>query len=122
MCYSLRFLGFLLLSQILTPHAPPTALDTDHYVDNHSYRYPHQEFYMKTVQMTLDEELVRSVDRTVKKLRTTRSEFTRMALREAIAQYEVRQLEIKHREGYAKHPVSPDEFSLWEDEQEWGTE
>ena len=34
---------------------------------------------MKTVQMTLDEDLVKSVDKLVKELDTTRSEFTRTA-------------------------------------------
>jgi len=35
---------------------------------------------MKTVQMTLDDELVEAVDALVKKLHTTRSAFTRKAL------------------------------------------
>ena len=29
-------------------------------------------------------------------------------------------LERKHRHGYAKHPLIPDEFSVWEKEQRWG--
>ena len=37
---------------------------------------------MRTVQMTLDEELLASVDKAAKKLKTTRSAFTRKALRE----------------------------------------
>lgn len=36
---------------------------------------------MRTIQMTLDDELVEAVDQVVKKLKTTRSAFTRMALR-----------------------------------------
>ena len=36
---------------------------------------------MKTVQMTLDEDLLKSVDQAVKKLQTSRSAFTRDALR-----------------------------------------
>ena len=38
---------------------------------------------MKTVQMTLDENLVKAVDSAAKKLGTTRSAFTRQALRSA---------------------------------------
>jgi len=29
-------------------------------------------------------------------------------------------LEKKHKDGYLKLPVEPGEFSIWEDEQEWG--
>ena len=39
---------------------------------------------MRTVQMTLDDELVDEVDKVVKKLKTTRSAFARQALRAAI--------------------------------------
>ncbi len=77
---------------------------------------------MKTVQMTLDEDLVRSVDRVVKKMHTTRSAFTRDALRDALARLNVVRLEQQHRKGYEIHPVNKAEFSVWEDEQEWGDE
>ena len=77
---------------------------------------------MKTVQMTLDEDIVKEVDQVAKRLRTTRSAFTRMALREALAHHNLEQLERKHRQGYEKHPVFSDEFSVWENEQAWGDE
>jgi len=77
---------------------------------------------MKTVQMTLDENLVRSVDRVVKKMHTTRSAFTRDALRDALERLNVVRLEQQHRKGYEIHPVNKAEFSVWEDEQEWGDE
>lgn len=74
---------------------------------------------MKTVQMTLDDELVREIDRVVKRLGTTRSAFAREALRAALARLRRRELERKHREGYARQPVEPGEFSDWEAEQVW---
>lgn len=77
---------------------------------------------MKTVQMTLDEDLVKAVDRVSKQLHTTRSAFTRKALREALARYNIEQLEHKHRQGYERHPASTEEFSVWETEQVWGDE
>ncbi len=77
---------------------------------------------MRTVQMTLDEELIELVDKIVKELKTTRSSFTRQALREAIERLNVKQLEEKHRRGYKLHPVSKYEFSVWESEQDWGEE
>ncbi|MBI4679882.1 MAG: CopG family transcriptional regulator [Nitrospirae bacterium] len=75
---------------------------------------------MRTIQMTLDDDLVASVDRVVKKLKTTRSAFTRKALKNAIKQVNVNMLEKKHKEGYERHPVGKTEFSVWESEQEWG--
>ncbi len=72
---------------------------------------------MKTVQMTLDENLVKAVDSAAKKLRTTRSAFTREALRSALKEVRVRVLESKQREGYKHKPVKRGEFSDWESEQ-----
>ena len=77
---------------------------------------------MRTIQMTLDDDLVRSVDLVSKQLKTTRSAFTRKALREALDRYHMEQLEKKHRRGYEKHPVTDDEFSDWESEQVWEDE
>lgn len=76
---------------------------------------------MKTIQMTLDEELIKSVDHVVKKLQTTRSAFTRTALREAISNYNMKKLERKQQLGYQTHPVQSDEFDVWENEQAWET-
>jgi len=77
---------------------------------------------MKTVQMTLDEDLVEAVDKVVKKINTTRSAFARDALRAAIRKFNVSRLERQHRRGYDISPVAKSEFSVWEDEQEWGDE
>ena len=74
---------------------------------------------MKTVQMTLDEDLVEAVDRAARRLGKSRSAFAREALREALARVRVRALEQKHRAGYARKPVRRREFSLWEPEQVW---
>lgn len=72
---------------------------------------------MRTVQMTLDEELVAAVDKTVRRLGTTRSAFTRDALQAALERVRLRELERRHREGYARKPVRKGEFSRWEREQ-----
>ena len=74
---------------------------------------------MKTVQMTLDETLIADVDRAAKKLGTSRSAFARDALRSALEDLRVRDLERRHRAGYERHPVQPGEFSDWEAEQVW---
>ena len=68
----------------------------------------------------MDEGLVTAVDRAAKRLGTTRSAFTRDALREALREVRARELEKRRREGCAKAPVRKGEFDLWESEQAWG--
>ncbi|TAJ08743.1 MAG: ribbon-helix-helix protein, CopG family [Nitrospirae bacterium] len=74
---------------------------------------------MKTIQMTLDDDLVSSVDRAVRRLKTSRSAFTRNALRSELERLRVQELERKHREGYIKRPPKKGEFDAWEREQVW---
>jgi Arc/MetJ-type ribon-helix-helix transcriptional regulator len=75
---------------------------------------------MRTIQMTLDDQLVNLIDDLVAKTGTTRSAFTREALRAALKRAQLNEMEEKHRQGYERHPATPSEFSIWEDEQEWG--
>jgi metal-responsive CopG/Arc/MetJ family transcriptional regulator len=77
---------------------------------------------MRTIQMTLDDDLVESVDKIARDLGTTRSAFTRDALREALERRRIAQLEQKHRRGYRLRPVKKDEFAAWEKEQDWGAQ
>jgi len=74
---------------------------------------------MRTVQMTLDERLVDRVDRAARKLGTTRSAFTRDALRAALAGLANREKERRHRRGYEAKPVEGGEFDDWTSEQAW---
>ena len=93
-------------------------------MEDYSYGNPHSVTgdTVRTVQMTLDESLVRSVDRVVKKMHTTRSAFARDALRAALDKFNASRLERQHHKGYEIHPVNKAEFSVWEDEQAWGDE
>ena len=77
---------------------------------------------MRTVQMTLDEHLVQTVDRVARALHTTRSAFTRQALQAAVARVKTQRLEEKHRQGYLRKPAGASEFAVWEKEQKWGDE
>ena len=77
---------------------------------------------MKTEQMTLDEDLLEAVDRAAEKLGTSRSAFMREALRNALGDLRVATLEQRHREGYTRYPVEPDEFGDWESEHVRGNE
>ena len=75
---------------------------------------------MVTVQMTLDEKLVKRVDDMVGKLHTSRSAFAREALKEAIKKHQTLELERKHKAGYQKHAVRKGEFDMLEDDRAWG--
>jgi metal-responsive CopG/Arc/MetJ family transcriptional regulator len=75
---------------------------------------------MTTIQMTLDEELLKSLDRTVKQLQTTRSALIRESVRQYLRTLQVRDQEARHRSGYSKRPVKLGEFDIWEHEQDWG--
>ena len=74
---------------------------------------------MKTIQMTIDEPLLTEVDQMIQALNTTRSAFIREALELALKRHAIAEKEKKHAEGYARHPVEPGEFDVWEDEQAW---
>ena len=69
---------------------------------------------MKTIQMTIDEPLLIEVDRVSQALKTNRSEFIREALKFALQRQKILDLERSHAEGYARHPVQPQEFAIAE--------
>ena len=74
---------------------------------------------MKTIQMTIDEPLLVRVDGLIKELNMTRSAFIREALELALRHYQILEMEKQHAAGYALHPIEPDEFDIWQDEQAW---
>ncbi|MGQ0835635.1 MAG: ribbon-helix-helix domain-containing protein [Gammaproteobacteria bacterium] len=77
---------------------------------------------MKTIQMTIDERLLKLVDKLSRARKTTRSAFIRDALEAEIRRQRVREREHQHAEGYARNPVAPGEFDVWVNEQDWGNQ
>jgi len=75
---------------------------------------------MKTIQMTIDEKLLKAVDRLCRSRRTTRSALIRMALEAELGRESAKAEEQRHREGYESKPVSEGEFDAWVEEQDWG--
>lgn len=75
---------------------------------------------MKTIQMTIDDELLAEVDHLTAALQTTRSAFIRSALQLALRHHAMLEKEQLHAKGYAQHPVVPGEFDVWDAEQSWG--
>jgi predicted transcriptional regulator len=74
---------------------------------------------MRTVQMTLEPELVAAVDRAARRLRISRSTFARRALAAALEGMRVEALERRHRDGYRRKPARRGEFDPWHAEQVW---
>ena len=77
---------------------------------------------MKTIQMTMENELVERVDARVKALGTTRSAFARDALRDALKRLDEKELEARHVAGYTRDPAEPGEFDILEGDHAWGDE
>jgi metal-responsive CopG/Arc/MetJ family transcriptional regulator len=75
---------------------------------------------MKTIQMTIDEELLKLVDKLSRARGTTRSALIRTALEAELRREKVRAEELRHIAGYRQHPVRPDAFDVWLPEQDWG--
>lgn len=75
---------------------------------------------MKTIQMTIDEPLLKAVDRASKARRTTRSAFIRYAVEAELRREQIQVREARDAAGYARQPVEKGEFDAWEKEQDWG--
>ncbi|MFT4178257.1 MAG: ribbon-helix-helix domain-containing protein [Thermomonas sp.] len=74
---------------------------------------------MKTIQMTIDEPLLKSVDKAIRAKKTSRSAFIREAVVLALRRQAIEELEARHAEGYRRQPVKPGEFDVWANEQAW---
>lgn len=75
---------------------------------------------MKTIQMTIDEALLKAVDKLSRARKTTRSALIRSALEAEIARARAKEKEARHIEGYVRQPVARGEFDEWLTEQDWG--
>lgn len=80
----------------------------------------HSYLIMKTIQMTIDDRLLKAIDRLTRTRRTTRSALIREALEAELKREVVLAAERRHAAGYAKRPVVAGEFDSWEREQDWG--
>jgi metal-responsive CopG/Arc/MetJ family transcriptional regulator len=74
---------------------------------------------METIQIVLDSELLRLADRAAKKLKTNRSALFREALRAHLKRMDLRQREMRDREGYLRYPDSLDEPAAWDKVADW---
>ena len=75
---------------------------------------------MKTIQMTMEDDLLARVDARVKALGLTRSAFARDAFREALRRFDELELEQRQIAGYRKTPPNLTEFDIPESDHAWG--
>ena len=75
---------------------------------------------LKTIQITLPQELLTRIDQTVTELDTNRSAFARQAFEDALFHLRIEQMERQDAEGYARQPQDLEEIALWESIQDWG--
>lgn len=74
---------------------------------------------LKTVQVTLPEELLDRLDRFLEELKMTRSSFARRAFEEEMLRLEVEAMERQHAQAYAQQPQDPEELKDWESVRSW---
>lgn len=77
---------------------------------------------METIQIVLDEKLLKAADRAARRMKRNRSALIRDALREHLRRLEVRSMEERDRDGYARKPQTEAESRPWESEAAWPVE
>ena len=77
---------------------------------------------MKTIQITVDEELLARLDRHADVRQHGRSAVLRRAAAEYLARRRRAEITSQYREGYGTHAGLGDDSSGWEDEAEWMSE
>ena len=78
--------------------------------------------HMHTIQVVIDEKLLKATDRIAQRTKRNRSELIREALREHLRRLQIRALEHRDRQGYSAQKSTPEESGDWEAEAEWPAE
>ena len=66
---------------------------------------------MKTIQIVLEEDLLRAADREARRNRVNRSALIREALREHLKRRRLSEMDARERRGYREFPDG--EFDVW---------
>jgi len=67
---------------------------------------------MKTIELSIDDELLTRVNLTIAQQKTTLAAFIRESLIHYLNRLKIRELEKRHRDGYGKYPVQKGEFDI----------
>ncbi|MBN1606254.1 MAG: ribbon-helix-helix protein, CopG family [Polyangiaceae bacterium] len=74
---------------------------------------------MKAIQFTIDEALLRRIDRLPEVKKQGRSAFLRLAVQDYLARKRTRETREAYCRGYRDSPPGPDEFGPWLEGQQW---
>jgi metal-responsive CopG/Arc/MetJ family transcriptional regulator len=77
---------------------------------------------METIQVVLDQKLLRAADAAARRTRQNRLALIRDALRAHPRKLQIRALEDQERAAYSRQPASVEESLLWEREAAWPSE
>jgi metal-responsive CopG/Arc/MetJ family transcriptional regulator len=77
---------------------------------------------METIQVVLDSKLLRAADVAARRTKLNRSALIREALRAHLKNLEIRQRELRDRQGYEARLGDSGELSAWEAEAIWPEE
>ena len=74
---------------------------------------------MKTIQITIDPDLLEEIDNDEESKKQGRSAFLRQAVRYYLEQKRLKSISDQYRSGYRQGLAKDDDLSIWEDEQVW---
>jgi len=74
---------------------------------------------METIQIVLEDDLLRAAARAVRKLKTNRSALFRDALRAYLKRLDTRDKERRDRDGYLRYPELLDDPTAWDQVADW---
>jgi metal-responsive CopG/Arc/MetJ family transcriptional regulator len=78
-----------------------------------------QNPHVETIQVVLEAELLRRVNRAARRLKLNRSALIREALRQHLNQLQMRSREEADRRGYERKPEDADALSAWDGAAAW---
>jgi len=74
---------------------------------------------MKTIQITIDPELLHKIDNDEESMKKGRSAFLQQAVQYYLEQKKLRSISEQYRSGYTRESEINDDLTSWEDEQVW---
>ena len=77
---------------------------------------------MKNVQISFDEQLLRTIDRFATSSKLTRSAVVREAVETWIRQKEIKEFEDDWIKKLKENPVDPDDSEVWLNAEKWSDE
>jgi predicted transcriptional regulator len=78
-----------------------------------------QNPHVETIQVVLEGDLLRRVDRAARRLKLNRSALIREALRQHLKQLQLRSREEADRRGYQRDPEDADALRAWDGVASW---